>query len=506
MIVAKKVMRFMKILLTGASGVMGLATLKALAERKIPVRAFCLPTKKDQLAVKAAYPSAELFCGDLRSYRDVKSSLDGIELVLHCGAVIPPLADSNPALCMAVNVGGTKYILKAIEELNMLHTCKLVYISSVAVYGDRLPPIHWARVGDPIKNSYFDYYGYSKILCERMIIESPLQDWVILRQTGVLSPSMIGHRSPLIFHQPLNNVLEYLSDRDSGRLLAQIAENPNKPIWGNIYNLGGGEALRLPYVQLLAHAFGNLGLPNLHKIVDESYFVERNFHGVYYLDSDRLAEHYPYVEDGIEYLDECSHRHFRGWDKHLQKLLKCPPLRHIVEKIIRRKLRALSQAKDGPLGILQAQNPAKIQAFFAGMESPIPNPNDCQADINFAKQSPLEHGWNESNSVASLQITDLQAAAKFRGGECLSSTMEQGNWRKTLDFRCAFGHEFSASPNLILKAGHFCPHCEDASWKPQAMAKHNPFFAQVWYPLHNKNEEECEVKKYNFLQREETNE
>lgn len=495
----------MKILLSGASGVMGLATLKALAQRKIPVRAFCLPAKKDQLAVKAAYPAAELFCGDLRSYRDVKASLAGIDLVLHCGAVIPPHADVDPALCMAVNVGGTENILKAMEELDMLDSCKLVYISSVAVYGDRLPPIHWARVGDPIKNSYFDYYGYSKILCERMIIESSLKDWVILRQTGVLSPSMIGHRSPLIFHQPLQNVLEYLSDRDSGRLLAQIAENPNKPIWGNLYNLGGGEALRLPFVKLLEHAFGNLGLPDLKKILDESFFAERNFHGVYYLDSDKLAEHYPYVEDGLEYLDDCSHIYFRGWDKVLKTVLKFPPLRHLAESILRRKMRALSKQASGPLGILQAQKPEQVQAFFAGLDSPIPSSNVFQANIDFAKQNPLELGWDESKPLESLQLADLQEAAKFRGGECLSGTMEQGNWRKPLEFRCAFGHAFQASPNLVLKGGHFCPHCEDTSWKPQAMAKHNPFFAQVWYPLHGKHEEECEVTKLNFMKKEDTN-
>ncbi len=40
---------------------------------------------------------------------------------------------------------------------------KFVYIGTVAETGDRMPPIHWGRVGDPIKPSMFDYYAVSKV-------------------------------------------------------------------------------------------------------------------------------------------------------------------------------------------------------------------------------------------------------------------------------------------------------------------------------------------------------
>ena len=33
----------------------------------------------------------------------------------------------------------------------------------VAETGDRMPPVHWGRVGDPIKPSMFDYYAVSKV-------------------------------------------------------------------------------------------------------------------------------------------------------------------------------------------------------------------------------------------------------------------------------------------------------------------------------------------------------
>ena len=64
-----------------------------------------------------------------------------------------------------------------------------------------------------------------------------------------------------------------------------------------------------------------------------------------------------------------------------------------------------------------------------------------------------------------------------------------------LSFRCAFGHQFEASPRLVLEGGHWCPVCERESWNYHNIARVNPFFAQVWYPLHDRNEEAIEYKK-----------
>jgi len=58
-----------------------------------------------------------------------------------------------------------------------------------------LPPIHWGRVGDPIKPSIFDYYAVSKIASERLVIESRLEYWVSLRQTGIMGPAMAKIKS-----------------------------------------------------------------------------------------------------------------------------------------------------------------------------------------------------------------------------------------------------------------------------------------------------------------------
>jgi len=65
---------------------------------------------------------------------------------------------------------------------------------------------------------------------------------------------------------------------------------------------------------------------------------------------------------------------------------------------------------------------------------------------------------------------------------------DKSDMKTKLTFKCAFGHEFEASPLLILEGGHWCPQCERESWNYNEAAKVNPFFAQIWYALHDKNE------------------
>lgn len=125
-----------------------------------------------------------------------------------------------------------------------LEEVELVYIGTVAETGSRLPPIHWGRVGDPIKASVFDHYAVSKIAAERLVIESGLKHWVSLRQTDILYYDLLEMMDPIMYHQPWSNVLEWVTEEDSGRLLANlcIKDLPDS-FWKSAYNIGGGRIL-----------------------------------------------------------------------------------------------------------------------------------------------------------------------------------------------------------------------------------------------------------------------
>jgi hypothetical protein len=46
----------------------------------------------------------------------------------------------------------------------------------------------------------------------------------------------------------------------------------------------------------------------------------------------------------------------------------------------------------------------------------------------------------------------------------------------------------SKPPCLVLEGGHWCDRCERESWNYYERAKRDPFFAQVWTPLHPADE------------------
>lgn len=83
----------------------------------------------------------------------------------------------------------------------------------------------------------------------------------------------------------------------------------------------------------------------------------------------------------------------------------------------------------------------------------------------------------------------MKAAAKFRGGKVLSKTMKKGDLYSKLEWQCADGHKFSASPYTVIKAGHWCPDCIPLYvWDFDRLSKSNPYYAQVWYDSHDKDE------------------
>ena len=100
----------------------------------------------------------------------------------------------------------------------------------------------------------------------------------------------------------------------------------------------------------------------------------------------------------------------------------------------------------------------------------------------------LNHGYDESKKENELDISDVREAARFRGGECLSTEMKKGDLYTPLEWSCAYGHKFKASPFLVLKTGHWCPECACPPWNFDEQAKKVPFYAQIWYDDHSPDE------------------
>ena len=121
----------------------------------------------------------------------------------------------------------------------------------------------------------------------------------------------------------------------------------------------------------------------------------------------------------------------------------------------------------------------------------IPDWNDVtdMPDPASDKRQVLDHGYDESIPLSELSIRDMRSVAAFRGGKCLSDTMAVGDIDSPLEWECACGHMFKASPVTVLLGGHWCPECFPSPWNYDAEARRNQFFAQVWRPLHEESED-----------------
>ena len=490
-----------KVFLTGASGSMGQATLKELLKsRKYEVIALVLDSDADKKIMTPFEKEKDLtiYYGDLTVYKDVLACMKGVDIVLHIGALVSPAADDNPKLAMKINYGSTVNLIKAIKEQPNWENIRFVNIGTIAETGDRMPPIHWGRIGDPLKPSVYDYYAVSKIAAEREVIESGLKYWVSLRQTGILSEKMAKHNDPIMFHNCLDNVLEYVSDRDSAIMMVNCCENDlPESFWGHIYNVGGGESCRVSCYNMFQEMFGALGFKNLENVIEANWFAIRNFHGTYYLDSDKLNNYLHFRNDGLSYF----------YDIYLKNMGMIAPIAKFVNKLpggekfmgaIIKKSFAKNLMEDrGTMNWIKNNRTDHIDPYFISRETweKLPELNHMKHFHEWDKVVHIDHGYDETKPESELTIKDIKGAAAFRGGECLSEDMVVGDWNTPLNWKCSFNHTFKGSPRLILEGGHWCPECERKSWNYHEIAKKNPFFAQVWYPLHSKDEPSKEYLK-----------
>ena len=434
--------------------------------------------------------------GDLLNKDDVAECVRRSDLALLIAAFVSPEADYHPRKAMENNFGSTRNIIDAIKAQGKTDTYKFVYIGTVAETGDRMPPIHWGRVGDPIKPSMFDYYAVSKIAAERLVIEAGLKYWVSLRQTGIIGPAMAKIRDAIQFHNCLDNVLEYVSDRDSGRAMRNLCAYDTKStladsFWGHIYNIGGGESCRVDTYTMYTLMYKEIGIKNLDYVLDPKLTATRNFHGHYYLDSDRLEDYLHFRSDSMQYYYDAYLKELGPAIAAGKIMCKLPRGEELMGKIIKSTFNKALDSEHGTRRWLDNNMEDHIEAYWGSRKAWEALPEKVSEMEHFTdwdKVIRLDHGYDETKPESELTREDMAKAAEFRGGKLISVEMETGDWSTKLDFECAFGHRFKASPRLVLEGGHWCDECERRSWNYGRRAKVDPFFAQVWYPLHGKDE------------------
>ena len=508
------------VFLTGATGTMGYAGMMEILRRpdQYDLRILARPSKKNKellAPLTANHSPLTVIWGDLTKYEDVLRGVTGADIVLHVGGMVSPQADYRPKATLRTNITAAENITRAVLAQPEEKQPKVVYIGSVAQMGDRREPLHWGRAGDPICVSAYDHYGLTKALAERIITDSGIRQWASLRQSGILYPAILKNYDPIMFHVPVRGVLEWATVEDSGRLLERVCR-PEVPaeFWCNYYNIGSGKEYRLSNYEFECLLLEAIGCPRPDQIFNANWFTTRNFHGMWYIDGDRLEDllHFRANVPVKEYFAQMAKADSLPWGikfaskTHIAKLFP-----HCVKLAMRVLANSkehgtqwwISKAKDEGL---KAKVQKRIAAYYGSMEAYKAIPDWKHMDLSHNSETPvlLDHGYDETKNVDTLTDAELQKAAAFRGGKYLGNdTWEDAN-----------GRTFKAGRRLILLGGHWSPYdmpypyegeglkvigegslaakhspLATTPWHWDRVAKQNPFFAQLWSPLHDKDED-----------------
>ena len=476
-----------KVLLTGATGTMGWQAMIRFLEHKdeLDLTVFARPSEVNKEKLAPYADQMNIIWGDLNDYDLVSASMKDMDYVCHVGAIIPPMAtEAGAEYVMKTNYGSTLAMLRGIKQFGQEETTHYVYIGTVEEVGHRAPPMHWGRIGDPLQPSVYCYYALSKVASERAVAESGLKYWASVRQSFQNPTNPIGAERPIMAMQAEWNCAEHMDAESSGNLVVQICLNAPDEFWGSAYNLGGGEGFRSNYYTFLKSQHGS-SRAGFHP----KWIAHNNFHGHFFLDSDKLHELVPYrLKTGPQFLkDELMHN---------IRLAKAKGGPRLTPEQQMEKHRQICSMPGGTIDVVERNDIEAIKVLWGSVEkfNAIPDSwDDIPVPAEPGDPILLDHGYDETKPVSELDLADMQKAAEFRGGKCLSESMEKGAMMMPLRWKCALGHEFEAKPNTILKLGHWCPECLTKEWNFYKQAEVNPFFAQSWDYLHE-GEEPFSVK------------
>ncbi len=509
-------MRLITIGITGVTGAMGGEVLSHLMEAfpEAKIKVLVRNYKKRHLKrfisslLRKGKNQIEVIDGSLEDKDIILSFVKDCDYIIHNGAMIPPKADHDEEQCYKSNFIGTKNIVDSIEESGQAEKTKLVHISTVALYGNRDSKHPWARMGDPVMVSAYDYYGASKARAEHYVLESNIKNWVVLRQTGILHKYFLTNNlnDGLMFHTVWNGPLDWVTDRDSGLMIEHLVEKDLKGqlegFWCNDYNITGGPKCRETGYETFKAGFDLMG-GAVEDFFNPNWNIPRNFHGVWYTDENVLNDWLDYQSEDLE----TFWKRMRKIDWYF-KFGKIIPVK-LLRKIVIERLLSNSNA---PMKWINDNDEGKIKAFWGSREEfeKIPStwenyPLLCKGkdekgkpldykkllESGSKKKYILNHGYDEKKKDEELTLKDMKEAAAFRAGKCLSRKMKKGDLQTKLEWKCHNGHTFTAKPFTVLKAGFWCPECclPGPIWQYDKLSQKIPFYAQVHYDTHSKKED-----------------
>ena len=260
-----------KVLITGAYGFLGRYAVREFASNGYDVVAFGRDAQKLQALQESlqaeknaleesmsAWGRIEAYRGDFCDLRAITDATEGVDYVVHCGALLKGWGRKEPFL--KANVEGTRNVLTACQ---INHVRRLVYTSSPSAYAME-NNLHITEA-DYNENNHLNYYIESKILAEKLVRGQDKVSYAIIRPRGLCG---IGDQNmlPVLINAnktigiPLFEKGEIIVDLcciENVALALRLCAEKEEAL-GQVYNITNGEPRKL--TDLADQMFSALGM------------------------------------------------------------------------------------------------------------------------------------------------------------------------------------------------------------------------------------------------------
>jgi nucleoside-diphosphate-sugar epimerase len=254
------------VLVTGATGAVGLPVVRILVESGYTVRTLSLDA-----VPKDAWPTGvDVSLGDVTDAETVQQAIQGVNVVIHLAAI---LHKDNPSPEMRnkyerINVGGTATVVDAAIKAGVK---RMVFSSTIAVYG----PSFGRVLNEESAATPDTLYSQTKLAAEKIVLTAKRKDGqplgTVLRFGAVYGARIKGNYQRLV--HALSRV-QFISigdghnrrtlvyERDVARAVMLAMQHPTAA--GKIYNVSDGQFHTVTEINdVICETLGHSRLPRL---------------------------------------------------------------------------------------------------------------------------------------------------------------------------------------------------------------------------------------------------
>lgn len=238
------------ILITGGGGSLGAELALLLSGEGHRINVFDLPGL--DYSPLESKRGIEIFTGNITDIHTLGKAASDIDTVIHLAALLPPLTEEDWERTESVNVAGTGNLLKTLREQN--DKSHFIFSSSVATYGDTSSENEPVSADhDPGPN---DYYSKSKVLAEKLVMESGLP-YSVLRISGIAIPAFL--EPPAVWPFMRDQRMEFICRDDVVTALCSCVAN--EAAQNKVFNIAGGATWQMPGHEYVTALFKLMGVP-----------------------------------------------------------------------------------------------------------------------------------------------------------------------------------------------------------------------------------------------------